>query len=173
MAPPSSAGCVPGALIPLVGLLPTVLMLAPFALELWFKDESSTQCHSLLDLDEERELKSRPRRLRASLNCLLVNSTTILPPCCRVSLAPKWAGTGLRGGWAPAHPAQYLPPPGSSVVFSLQGLTHKLEWAPMRARCLGAPLWVFCLPQRCFMGLPIIAGLESLYLSWQQWSPSG
>lgn len=35
----SSGGCVPGALSSLVGLFPTVLMLAPFALGLWFKEE--------------------------------------------------------------------------------------------------------------------------------------
>lgn len=55
--PPSFGGCVPGALIPLVGLFPTVLMLAPFALGLWFKNESRAQCYGLLDAHEERELK--------------------------------------------------------------------------------------------------------------------
>lgn len=70
----------------------------------------------------------------------------MLPPCPRVSLAPKWAGTGLKGDRAAAYPAQHLPPPGSSVVFSVQGLAQTLEWAPVRARCLGALLRGSCLP---------------------------
>lgn len=70
----------------------------------------------------------------------------MLSPHHRVSLGPKWAGTGLRGGRAPAHPAQHLPPPGSTEVLSLQGLVQELLWAPVRARCLGAPLRGSCLP---------------------------
>lgn len=103
----------------MVGLLPTVLMMVPFALGLWFRDESRAQFHGLLGTHEENSRKQL-RPFRATLSCPLVNPTIPF-------LAPRWAGTGLRRGRALAHLAYHLLPPDSSVVFSLQRLAQKLE----------------------------------------------
>lgn len=155
--PSISWGLCPWSLGPL-GWAVTVLMV-PFPLGLWFRDESRAQSHGLLGTHEENSRKQL-RPFRATLSCPLINPTTPLAPCPKVFLAPRWAGTGLRRGRALAHLAYHLLPPDSSVVFSLQRLAQKLEWAPERARWLGAPLGVFCLVQRCFTDLPIIAGMD-------------
>lgn len=62
---PQFRGHVPGALIPLVGLFPIVLMLASFTLGLWFKDKSRAQCHGLLGPHKERKLKNADKMIRS------------------------------------------------------------------------------------------------------------